>query len=396
MQKSWRRPLLLSGIVLLSQAFPLASPVRDVVSETWARGYTIHFPFWHIVFTPFCGIADFLTILSLREAGIFFIYLLGVFFFFCRKWPRWFIAPLAFVSFLAWGAFVSRPMAKLIANDPDILLIDFHSHTQVSHDGRKSFTPEANMAWHREQGYGAAFITDHNRIEASQAAKRIARATWRETGYRSLEGEEASLWKTHLVVLSAPERIDNHPYDSDPAKIPVFIRDMHHQGHPIIASLPEYWFYHWGQGVQDFVRWGIDGFELVNSAPKALDFPPAYRRTLVALCRDKNLFVTGISDNHGYGYATAVWNAIRLPGWQRMNPDQLEWAVLNHLRNNGFRAVQVLQRIKYFPENTLQLLISPVMDLWLYWRSLQSGQALSWVGWIWGLTLLTIFLGLVR
>ena len=28
--------------------------------------------------------------------------------------------------------------------------------------------------------------------------------------------------------------------------------------------------------------------------------------------------MTGISDNHGWGYATAVWNAVRLPGWFRV------------------------------------------------------------------------------
>ena len=180
------------------------------------------------------------------------------------------------------------------------------------------------------QGYGAAFITDHNRVENTEKAKAISRADWRQTGYRSLEGEEVSLWKTHLVVLDNHERIDNRPFDTDASRIQVFIHEMNRRKIPVIASIPEYWFYHWNVGVStggtinDFVRWGINGFEIVNSAPKALDFPPAYRREIVELCRKNNLFMTGISDNHGYGYATAAWNAMRIPGWQAMDPDQLE------------------------------------------------------------------------
>jgi len=47
--------------------------------------------------------------------------------------------------------------------------------------------------------------------------------------------------------------------------------------------------------------------------------------------------MTGISDSHGYGFATAVWNAMRIPGWQHMDPDQLETAVLRTLKTKGLR-----------------------------------------------------------
>jgi len=249
------------------------------------------------------------------------------------------------------------------------------------------FTPGRNMAWHREQGYNAAFITDHNRVESAQQAKALSRADWRRTGYRSLEGEEASLFKTHLVILGNHERIDNRPYDSDAKKIPLFIADMHQRKIPVIASIPEYWWYHWEGSslgtVDDFIQWGIDGFEIINSAPKALDFPPAYRRHIVELCRAHNLPMTGISDNHGWGYATAAWNALHLPGWQAMDPDQLEAAVLSALRTRRFAAVQVLERFRYNPESVSGLLAAPWVDAWLYWRSLQLSEALSWIAWIW-------------
>lgn len=381
-QTFWRLPLFLSGLLLLSQAFPLAAPVRDAASGVWVAGYTLHFPRWHLFFSPFCGLADLITVLSLHQLILTAVYVIGGCFIFL-PWRKAGLVVIAFLMFVAWGALVPHPMSRLISSDPDVLLIDFHSHSCVSHDGRPSFTPEANMAWHQAQGYGASFITDHNRVESSQKAKAVSRQDWQATGYRSLEGEEVSLYRTHLVLLGNHERVDNSPYDSDPTKIPVFLKDMHKKGWIVIASLPEYWFYHWGQGVQDFVVWKMDGFEILNSAPKALDFPPAHRLEIVELCRQHNLPMTGISDNHGYGYATAAWNAMWIPGWQQLDPDRLEQAVLQILRKEGFGAVQVLERAVYRPGSRWKVLISPFVNLALYWRSLQLFQVLSWIGWVW-------------
>ncbi len=378
----WRVPIFWSGFALLSQAFALPGPVRDAASLAWPNGFHLHFPAAHLLFTPFCSTADFLTVLSAKQIEAFCIVLfIGIFVFLRLRTAL--ISLMCFIGFVAWGALIPRPMAKLVADDPDILLVDFHSHTRFSHDGRPMFTAERNMAWHQAQGYEAAFITDHNRVEASQAAFAESIANWHAVGFRSLEGEEVSLAHTHLVILGNHDRIDNRPYDSDPSRIPRFISDMRKKGIPVIASLPEYWLYHWGSGVQDFANWGIQGFEIINSAPKALDFPAAYRSQVIELCRQQNLFMTGISDNHGYGYATAVWNAMRIPGWQSLGPVLLEKAVLRGLVEQRFKAVQVLERAKFWPAGPLELAISPILDVVTYWRSLQGVQALAWVGWIW-------------
>jgi len=379
--RRWRLPLFLSGLVLLSQAFPLPSPVRDAATLSWASGFHLILPAWHILFTPFCSLADHLSVLSFHQDYVLVFYVIAG----CllTGWRRGALYFMLFVAFIAWGVLVPRPMGKLVSDNPSTLLIDFHSHSLYSHDGRHSFTPQANMRWHRLQGYEASFITDHNRVEAAQIAKGISQMDWQTTNYRSLEGEEVSLQKTHLVILGNHTKVDNRPYDGYYDKIPIFIHDMHKIGCPVIASLPEYWFYHWGAGVQDFLRWGMDGFELINSAPKALDFPVAYRLQIVGLCRSQNLFMTGISDNHGYGYATAAWNAMQVPGWREMDADTLEKAVLKTLATERFQAVQVLERVRFIPGSFWGLLLSPFATLWLYWRSLQPLQSVSWVAWIW-------------
>jgi hypothetical protein len=400
--------MFLSGLVLMSQAFPLPSAVRDAATLLPLPQFHLHYPFWHLVFTPFCSVADALTVLGFREEKVLLVWFLCLCFL-SGKVRRGFLMVFLCVVFLVWGGLIARPMGRLIASDPNVLLIDFHSHTQFSHDGRPSFTPEANRRWHRKQGYNAAFITDHNLVDAAEIAKQASRQDWTSTGYRSMEGEEVSLQKTHLVILGNHQRVDNKPYDGDFGKILGFVVDMHKLGCPVIASLPEYWFYHWnpsplpagrqahpsplsegrgskGEGsgdIYDFVRWGMDGFEIINSAPKAQDFPLPKRLQIVDLCRRQNLFMTGISDNHGYGYATAAWNAMSIPGWQKMNPDELEKAVLETLSTKRFAAVQVLERVRYVPQSTLGLIFSPIAIGCLYWRSLQPLQAVSWLLCIW-------------
>lgn len=380
--KPSRWPLLLSSLFFLSQVHPAPSPVLDATTLIAAPGYRLAFPLWHIIFTPFCSIADYVTILSLRQAEIALIWVIvGAF---CLvPWRKVILFIVGFLVFLAWGALIPRPMGALIAPDSDTLLIDFHSHSRVSHDGRPSFTAEANKKWHWRQGYNAAFITDHNKIDSALEAKNSSSGDWRITGYRSLMGEEISLYKTHLVVLGNAERIDNQPYDSDPQKVWQFISDMRMRGIPVVASLPEYWWYHWRDDLSKYIGAGISGFEIVNSAPKAMDFPIDKRMHVIDLCRSHNLFVTGISDNHGYGYATAVWNAMKIPGWSNMPPAVLEVAVLKNLKAYGFNAVRVLERTKYEPRTMLGLVFSPLMNAGLYWCSLQPFQVLSWVGWVW-------------
>lgn len=202
--------------------------------------------------------------------------------------------------------------------------------------------------------------------------------------YFSLEGEELSLFKTHLVVLGVHERVDNRPFDSDPAKIVPCVKEMRRRGYVVIASLPEYWKHHWNGSVQDFWGWGVDGFEILTGAPQALDFPSDKRRFIINECRRRGLFIVGASDTHGFGYATAVWNAMRVPGWRALDPDPLEAAVLRGLRQKKFAAVQVLSRIPRRSDTPLALALDTPASLILHFRSLTFAQAVSWMAWIWG------------
>src|SRR6185295_8051511 len=102
-------------------------------------------------------------------------------------------------------------------------------------------------------------------------------------------------------------------------------------------------------------------------------------------CAEHQLSVTGISDNHGYGYATVVWNVMTVPGWRHLDPDQLELTVLMIMKKAGARAVRVLERPKFWPANTFELVLSPFGNALIYVRQLTPAQRGIWALWLWGL-----------
>ena len=71
-----------------------------------------------------------------------------------------------FLGFLILGAVWHRPMLSLAGVPQNQLVVDFHSHTNLSHDVKntwmRGFDAEANRRWHERAGFDVAFVTDHN------------------------------------------------------------------------------------------------------------------------------------------------------------------------------------------------------------------------------------------
>ena len=379
--RRWMSLLFLTGALFLAQLFSFPSRLQDAATLAPITDFHLNFPLIHFIFEPFFGLADALTLAVQWPLVIFILWVIALLPF-IKGWRRRLAILGALVLFIAWGVLIPRPMAWITANDPDNLVIDFHSHTLASHDGRPSFTKEVNAQWHQEQGFNASFLTDHKTFAG------------KPTGLFSLAGEEVSLYKMSFVVLSPKTRVDSRPYNSDPSLIEPFIKEMHKRGLLVIGALPYYWRNYWDSepNVEDFIRWGIDGFEISNGAPRGLDFPFKERQKLLELCRQHNLIFNGVSDNHGYGSATPSWSVVHLPGWQSLSPFELEAAVVAHLAKYRFDAVRVLERPRFRPANWLELALSPIGIALVYARTLSWPQTISWILWIWGLTFLLEFL----
>lgn len=382
--RRWMLPLFLTGILLLVQLIFSPVKLQDAVTLAPVTDFHLNYPLIYLVFEPIFGLADALTLGVLWQTVIFILCFIASLLF-VKGWGMRFFLFSAFMLFTAWAVLIPRPMAWITADDPENLVVDFHSHTQTSHDGRAFFTMEANAQWHRQQGFNASFLTNHKSVTPTKSSF-------------SLAGEEVSLYKMSFIVLSPKTSVDSRPYSSDPSLIEPFIKEMHERGLLVIGVLPYYWMNYWtGQpNVEDFIRWGIDGFEISNGHPRGMNFPFQDRQKLLALCRKYNLIFNGVSDNHGYGSAAPCWSVVRLPGWRSLSTSELEATIVTHLAKNRFSAVRVLERPRFRPANRFELAFSPIGIAFVYARSLSWPQTISWVLWIWCLTFLLEFLKLRR
>ncbi|HYF38172.1 MAG TPA: hypothetical protein VD930_00695, partial [Gemmatimonadales bacterium] len=119
-----------------------------------------------------------------------------------RRWGRGLLRELGvlavtlvlLLSFLLTGALWHRPMLSLRGAPPNERVVDFHSHTNASHDVEGTFMDgfdtEANLKWHRRAGFDAAFITDHNVVGRRSAAA----SRRRDGGIVPCPGIEVSAW----------------------------------------------------------------------------------------------------------------------------------------------------------------------------------------------------------
>jgi hypothetical protein len=295
------------------------------------------------------------------------------------------VALLLLAAFLAGGALWHRPMLALAGEDPDDIVVDFHSHTNVSHDVRntlmRGFNTEANRRWHTRAGFDATFITDHNSVAGLVSGKS---GTTRQQGQAvACPGIEVSAWRAHIVLLGDTLPVDRTRYNASlEALLSLLATSDSALDGLSLASLPEYRRNHWGR-LDQLVAAGLDGFEVVNASPRANELPRAERDSVIALARAHNRFVVGVNDSHGWGATSMVWNLVR-PSEQA--PSDPCSAVVRSL-HAGFPAVRIIERHRLRPDAWWPSWLTPVGVVWETWRSMGWPLSVAWIVWIWAIVL---------
>jgi len=241
---------------------------------------------------------------------------------------------------------------RLVSADPGLTVIDYHSHTEASHDGRPGWSATDVARWHAVQGFEAAYVTDHNRL--------FERRT--DTAIPLLPGAEWSVYRQHVLALGQVVPLDPSRYNANTTSLLTLFPELHRAGALSVASIPEYWESHWDD-LDDFVRAGLDGFEIINCAPRALAFPASARARVLGIARQHNLLVVGGSDNHGWGKVTCVWNLVAPSA-------------------HGYRANHVLARPLALLQAEWLAWTAPVTQPWFMFRSLGWPERVSWLTWI--------------
>jgi hypothetical protein len=340
----------LGALLALAVALPPRSPVASALTGESLPGVTLVLSPAYLALAPVFGVWDALTVLSITQhlgvlGGMVLVFLVWRFLrrragrfrgLFARTFAEAalvvaFIA--AVLGFYAVGALVSRPMARLVVADPDVVVVDFHSHTLSSHDGREGFNEEHNRAWHEAAGFHVAYITDHDsvRLALKAAAANPSRAG---EGTIVLPGREVMLRRQHVAVLGTrdPRVImastnDGTTLVGPDGRCPEWPVLVHTIPEDLsLVPLPEC-----ADGAG-----GVHAIELLDGAPRGLGQSDRERDRIVRIADSLDIALVSSSNLHGWGRTASGWSLLRIPGWREMTPEEVGSRIEETIRAEGW------------------------------------------------------------
>jgi hypothetical protein len=392
-------------LAILVSSWVSVEPIRDAATLLPTVDAHLRFPALYLVFAPLSNVLDTITLLAIPQHIALFVFAALLYAVVrvvramraepmpvLRRVVREVLGAAGFLAAVvvlyAAMAFLPRPMARLEVARPDVLAVDFHFHTEHSHDGRAGFTAAKVRQWARNAGYDAAYITDHATFQGSEDA-RSANPSVPGDGVVLLQGIEAFYNGEHVNVLGAGRRYRNI--------LTADLKSVDEQVLAMISSIP---------GVEPVIIETIPGdlskivpatgprtagmraVEIVDGSPRGLTQTRRERARINALADSLNLArVTG-TDNHGYGFAAPGWTLMRIPEWRGLSVDSLANFIEFDIRVLGRSSTRTIERTIADGSTTLRAALAPVLVPWRMLTTLSAEERVSWVIWAWGVTAL--------
>lgn len=383
------RVSVLASTLLLAGAVARVAPLSDAGTGAPATGVELRMPAAYVVLAPFCQLADWLTGLPLHVHFelMLSIIVTGLLWPSRRPIPRGALgwsgelarravgALGALVTLYAVAVLAPRPVARLRATDPDEVVVDFHSHTSASHDGRRGFDAAANRAWHRAVGFDVAYVTDHASFASVDAAA-AANPRRAGAGVTLLPAVEVRAAGRHVNVLGVAAA-DSLAY------VGGALRDSAstaRDGAPrvVVLTLPAK-LHALPRGLP------LGAIEVSDASPRGLAQVDRERGAILALAEGRGLALVSGSNNHGWASNAVAWTLVRVPGWRDMAPDSLDRAIRRTLAAAGRAAARVVERRR--PTADARSLASPFDVLasagWALCRALTWPERLACLAWLW-------------
>jgi hypothetical protein len=389
---------VLTALVVAAQLDAVA-PLTDPLTNAAPDSLHLQTPWLYVALAPLFTLWDGVSMLSLTRMewfliGLAALYSISRLLAIARRRSLWrelrtFATTLIlFLAFLVAGAFWHRPMLALAGVGPNEIVVDFHSHTNISHDvgdtWMRGFDREANRRWHARAGFDVAFITDHNVVSRQPpvASPQPLVVNLRSRAMTLCPGIEVSAWRAHIVLLGDTVAVDRRRYNQSLEGLLSLLQTSDTMyGSLSVASLPEYRRNHWDK-LRLMTNAGLDGFEVINASPKANEITRLERDLVIEIARAHDRFVVGVSDSHGWGATSMVWNLVPKP----MGGD-ICIGILDELRK-GFDSVRIIERHRLRPDSWWPMWLTPAGVIWETWRSMGWALAASWLLWIWAWALL--------
>jgi hypothetical protein len=292
----------------------------------------------------------------------------------------------------AVGALAPRPMVAVAIADSNIVVVDLHSHTRASHDGRWDFTVEDNRRWHADAGFDAAYVTDHQTMNAwreladrgrlgeveTAEASVLTFVTGRRRATTILPGVETHVPGLHINILGVGAEHASLLTDRREVDTLGLAQLPRHATAPLVMATTPF----------DTARFSVqsryvDAIELSDASPRGLEFGRVHRARLIAAADSLGVPLVASSNLHGWGRTAAAWTLVRIANWRQLQPLALDTAIRVTLRTNP-RAVTVVERDR-LPASfafVAQATVLPRLGIHIF-RSLSSRERFAGLAWIW-------------
>ena len=383
--------------IAVTAAFSL-SPLVDVARPDAAVTATLNAPLVYHLLAPASNILDALTMLSPAQYWATFALCALLFIggeiignvrrarYFCvwkasRTCVRFTGGTVAILGIML---LLSRPMTSLRVSDPDLIVVDFHSHTSASHDGRPGFDAERNREWHRAAGFNAVYITDHRTFDGALDGLRLNPPTAGD-GTTILPGVELRDGPEHPILIGVdPKRMRINSPDwreaavkADGAPVPPIL----------ILSLPgDLGRIPADENTGEIKLAAIEG---ADGSPRGIAQTTNDGKRIIALANRMGLALVSGSDNHGWAAAAPAWSVLRIPGWRALTPTALDTAIRRTIIARVPGSTQIISR-RMAPPATGRIgnALGGVVVAALMFRTMSPRDRLSWLAWSWGLALI--------
>jgi hypothetical protein len=390
---------LITSAVLVTAALSLP-PIMDLARPQSPAAASLKTPLLYDILAPVSNILDTLTLLSPVQYWATFALCAVVFFapgiFRDLRRPRGFgfwstiFSCLRFlggtVAVIGIMLVVRRPMASLSLQDPDLIAVDFHSHTSASHDGRPDFDAERNREWHQSAGFDAAYITDHRTfdgaLDASERNPSLAGGgTTLLTGVELRDADEHPLLlgvDARRMKISSPDWREAAVEADGGTVPPILILTL--PGNIVRVPVNEY---------TGAIR--LAAIEGSDGSPRGVAQTGTDRKGILALADKLHLAVVVGSDNHGWGRAAPAWSVLRIPGWRDMTPGSLDIAIRRTILARVPGTTEIIaRRTAASPSGKVEIALGGAAVALSMLRTMNLRERFSWILWSWAGGLLSL------
>ena len=386
--------MVLTLVLGLSAIFP-AEPIRNAANFAPVPDARLDRALGYVILGPVSSLFDAMTLFSKEQIIGFTVWAIGLYIVARIVWRRpvgitreAIYAVVAFVALLlVYGAAVimPRPMARLVKTRNDVIAVDFHSHTERSHDGRPGWSARDVQDWHTAGGYDVAYITDHRTLQGAQEGIRLDSAlVGQELRATILPGIEVFFHGEHINILNAGTRYRGitTPDLMSIADTALAYASMIPNAEPVlIETIPgnlDMVIPHSGPGSA-----GVRAIEIVAGSPRGMTQVKRDHDRIVTMADTLNLALVVGSDNHGWGKTAPGWTLLRIPGaWRTYTPEALANVIDEIIRKAGRYSTLPVERTTASASPIAIAFTMPVV-VWTVMRTLSGGERIAWLFWMW-------------